>query len=144
MNQWEQQFAEQMEALCAQSTSCFSHFAEHVLEPAFEAVSSFVERWHYETSTPSCEQGRRAFRFGLTEDAYVLVWFRLDGLDMLECEYEYGLPQHGRVSGVRTTGSLRSADEQWARSCFQMALSNFVTKFLEAGNRQHTPEMAMA
>lgn len=140
MSQWQQQFAEQMEALCSQSTSWFERFAADQLEPAFESVSEFVARWHYETSCPPTEPNRRAYRFALTENGYLLIWFRVEGFDELHCEYEYALPGIGRVNGVRSSVSLREADQDWTASCFQMALSNFVTKFVELGRRKTVHE----
>ena len=143
MNRWEQQFSEQMDALCAQSSSWFQRFTNETLEPVFETVSEFVARWHYEVTTPACEPQRRAFRFGLTENGYLLIWFKLEGFDALECEYEYSLPGVGRVSGVRTTGSLREAGQEWVEGCFQMALNTFVARFVEIGNRAGARQPAL-
>lgn len=144
MDRWQEQFAQQMGTLCSQSSSCFSRFVEEMLEPAVELMTGFLDRWHYQVTTPACDKGRQAYRFALTEDGYLLVWFRLEGLDTLECEYEYSLPGVGRTQGVRTTGSLRAADAEWVESCFQSALSDFVTKFLELGTRSRTPELVTA
>ncbi|MBI4580984.1 MAG: hypothetical protein HY718_14855 [Planctomycetes bacterium] len=143
MSQWHQQFAEQMESLFAQSSTGFERFADEVIEPVFESVSAFLARWHYEASCPPSETPRRVYRFGLTEDGYLLIWFRLSGLDTVECEYEYSLPHVGRVNGVRTTGSLRAAESEWVESCFQMALNNFVSKFIDAGQRRHAEQPAL-
>jgi hypothetical protein len=144
MNHWQEQFAQQMDALCAQSSSWFDRFSDDVIVPSLETLTGFLDRWHYEITTPACDEARRTFRFALTEDGYLLVWFRMEGFDTLECEYEYSLPGVGRVKGVRTTGSLRAADADWVESCFQMALNAFVVKFLELGNRKHMAEPILA
>ena len=144
MNRWQEQFAQQMDALCAQSSTWFDRFADDVLEPTLESMTGFLDRWNYEITLPPCEPGRRTFRFGLTEDGYMLLWFRLEGFDTLQCEYEYSLPGVGRVQGVRTTAGLRSADSDWVDSCFQMALGAFVVKFLEMGNRKRMAEPILA
>lgn len=144
MAHWQQQFAQQMDALCSQSSSLFERFADETLQPAFEAMCAYLEQWHYEFATPPCDEQRRAYRFSLTEDGYVLVWFRLEGFDALECEYEYALPGLGRTRGVRTSGGLRSADGAWVERCFEAALGDFVGKFVEAGNRRMGAEAVMA
>jgi hypothetical protein len=143
MDQWERQFTEQMEFLCSQSSSRFDRFAEDTLDSAFLSISDFLERWHYDTTMPPCEARRRAFRFALTENAYVLIWFRFEGFDTLECEYEYSLPGSGRVSGGRSSVSLRSVEPEWVEAQFQSALTSFVTRFIDAGERTSTPQPAM-
>ena len=144
MNRWQEQFAQEMNALYAQSTSRFDQFAQDVLDPVVESLAGFLEQWHYELTMPACEKGRMMFRFALTEDAYLLAWFRLEGFDSLQFEYEYSLPGQGHVAGVRTTGGLRAADADWAQSCLQMALSTFVTKFLELGKCARVAEPILA
>lgn len=140
MSQWEKEFAGQMEALRTRSSACFERVVHEVLQPAFESISAFVGKWKFHTSTPSSDPGRLCYKFALTEDAYVLVRWRFEGVDALECEYECWIPGSGRVNGVRTSGSLRAVDHEWVESCFQLALSNFVTKFAETEHRQKTPE----
>lgn len=143
MTQWQQQFAQQMETLCAQSGTWFERFAEDVLEPALESVSGFLDRWHFDVSAPPCDGQRRACRFRLTENAYLLVWFKLEGFDALECNYECSLPGLGRVGGEPTTGSLREVNTAWVESCFQGALSSFVARFVELGKRRPAAEPAV-
>jgi len=142
MNQWQQQFAQQMQALCSQSTQWFERFAREALDPAFESMSSFLAQWRFDISSPKAQADRWTFRFGLTENGYVLVWFKMDGFDTLECEYEYSLPGIGRVSGAKIQGSLREADQEWAESCFQAAMDAFVSKFVDLG--RHKTELVMA
>lgn len=137
MNQWQEQFAEQMEALCAQTSGCFGRFAQEVLEPAFEQMTDFLKSWRFQTSVPLTESGRRCFRFALTEEGYLLVLFRVEGVDTLHCEYEFWIPGTGRADQVSRTTSLRAAEPQWVESCFQAALSSFVTRFAQA--EQHLP-----
>jgi hypothetical protein len=113
----------------------FERFRNEVLEQAFDSVSSFLVRWHFDVSNPPSESQRPAYRFALTENGYLLIWFKVEGFDTLACEYEYSLPGRGRIAGVRTATSLREADRVWAESCFQTALNNFVSKFVEMDRR---------
>lgn len=144
MDRWQEQFAQQMNALCSQSSTWFARLAEDLLEPAVQLMTGFLDRWHYQVTTPACEETRRAYRFSLSEDGYVLLWFRLEGFDTLECDYEYSLPGIGRVQGTRTTCSLRGADAEWVEARFQNALGTFVTKFVELGKHSRSADPVMA
>ena len=136
MNDWERDFSKRMESLREQSTDCLERFLEADLQAAFEGLSSFLSQWKFQTSTPQTQPGRRSFKFALTEDAYVLVAFRLEGIDSIECEWEYGLPVVGRVAGLRCSSSLRKVDRQWGESCFQKALDGLPVKLAEADARK--------
>jgi len=136
MTDWEKEFAKKMELLHEQSTTCLEQFLQEDLQNAFDAMSAFLAQWKFHTSTPQTQAGRRSFKFGLTEDAYVIVTFRLEGVDLLECETEYGLPAVGRVNGTRSTSSLRKADQQWGESCFQKALDGLLVKLGELDARK--------
>jgi hypothetical protein len=128
MNDWERDFSRRMESLRELSTDCLERFMQADLQTAFGNFSNFLSQWKFQTSTPQTQPGRRSFKFALTEDAYVLVTFRLEGIDALECEWEYGVPVVGRVAGVRCSCSLRKVDRQWGESCFQKALDGLLVK----------------
>jgi hypothetical protein len=132
MNGWEKEFSKKMESLRDQSSKCLDRFMEESLEGAFGAVSAFLSQWNFQASMPQTQPGRRSFKFAMTEDAYVLIFFRLDGLDTLECESEYWIPGHGRNSGYCANISLRNADREWGESCFHKALDGFIARFGEA------------
>ena len=105
MNDWEKEFTKKMESLKEQSSGCLERFLQEDLQGAFDALSGFLAQWKFQSSNPQTQPGRRSFKFGLTEDAYVLVTFHLEGVDTLECDTEYGLPGVGRVAG--SPGRLR-------------------------------------
>jgi hypothetical protein len=136
MNEWEKEFAKKMDSLHEQSSSCLNRFLQDDLQAAYEGMGTFLGQWKYQTSVPQTQAGRRSFKFALTEDAYVLVTFRLDGIDTLECESEYGLPGVGRSPGSRWASSLRRADRVWGENCFQKALDGFITKLAEADSKK--------
>ncbi|MCL2329678.1 MAG: hypothetical protein FWC56_00065 [Phycisphaerae bacterium] len=135
MNRWQEHFSGQMDALCSQSTSSFDHFVEERIDPAAEELAAFLEKWNYEVTQPASEAGRCTYRFGLTEDAYMLIWFQKEGFDNVQCDYEYSLPGVGRIQVSHTATRQRSADKEWVESCFQTALDAFVNKYTEVINR---------
>ena len=140
MNDWEKDFSKRMESLHAQSTNCLERFLQEDLQGAYAAVSNFLSQWKFQNSMPQSQAGRRSFKFALTEDAYVIVTFRLDGLDVLECESEYSLPAIGRVPGTRWASSLRKVDRQWGDACFQKALDGLLAKLAEIDSKKKTRE----
>ncbi len=132
MNDWEKEFSRRMESLREQSTDCLERFLQADLQNAFGTFGNFLSQWRFQNSTPQTQPGRRSFKFALTEEAYVLVTFRLEGIDTLECEWEYGIPAVGRVTGARAFCSLRKVDRQWGETCFQKALDGLLAKLGEA------------
>lgn len=140
MTEWEKEFSKKMESLHEQSTTSLERFLQEDLQTAYTALSSFLSQWKFQASTPQVQAGRRSFKFALTEDAYVIVTFRLEGVDSLECESEYGLPATGRVSGTRHNSSLRKVDRQWGEACFQKALDGLLVKLGELDARKKSRE----
>ena len=125
MSAWEQAFASQMETLRARTGERFEQAVRETIEPAFESMSSFVNQWQFQSSTPQTGEHRRNFKFALTEDCYVIVGWRFEGMDTLEFDYEYCVPVTGRVEGERASASLRGLERAWVESCFQRALGAF-------------------
>ncbi|UCD30480.1 MAG: hypothetical protein JSV03_08440 [Planctomycetota bacterium] len=126
MNEWEQAFGRKMEAIREQSFVYFDRLADEVIEPAFRRVADFVAKWNFQTSMNRSNEGQRSFKFALNENDYLLVLFRFEGVDTVESDYECCVGGKGRIAGQRTGSGLRNADQQWAESCFQSALDNFV------------------
>lgn len=144
MSTWQQDFARKMEGLREKSFDDFDRFVEDQLEPAFDSINEFLIQWRFHTSQPATNAGHRSFKFSLTEDGYVLVTFRLEGVDALTCEYECCVPGIGRTSGVSTSTSLRGLEPGWGDSCFQMALNDFVSRFAGAQKSEKIAEPALA
>jgi len=114
----------------------FDRFADEALNAAFASVTADASSWRLHASVHPAGHNARAFRFALADDGYVVVLFRLDGIDRLECASASCVPGVGRIVGVYTTTPLGQADRQWGESCFQMALDGFVSRFTEAQRRQ--------
>jgi len=81
----------------------------------------------------------RTFKFGLAEDAYVLVFFRSKGLDTVQWLYEYVVPGKGTGKSKVSETIIREVTRKWAEDCFQSALDDFVAKLAEA---EHAKEPA--
>jgi len=142
MNKWKQEFARKMEDLGEQSSADFDRFADEVLVPIFRDVSEFVAQWRFQTSIPQSNMGKKSFKFALTENRYLLILFRIEGINTLGCEYECCLPGKECIAGPRNSMILYNANQLWAESCFQTALDDFIEKFSSDKVRQEMSALA--
>lgn len=134
MSTWQESFTHKMEGLRAQASTHFNGFAEKILAPTFDELSSFVSQWKIEATRPHAADGGQTFRFALSEDSYALALFRIDEIDTVICEYECWLPGRGRVVGETAQSTLRNTDPAWARACFQATLDHFVSELGETAS----------
>ena len=144
MNAWQQQFVQKMEGLREQGFRRFDAFVDEVVDPTFEAFQEFTSSCDFQASTPQHQKGQRSYRFSLTEDVYVLNFFRAKGVAEVEHEWEACVPGHGRVKGSVTTTGVVSADDAWVEACFQKALDGFVGGFSDKKEHARQPELAHA
>jgi hypothetical protein len=131
MNEWQERFARQMNKIREQSAGRFQKFSDDVLEPVFNDLSEFVAQWDMRATEPQNQNDRRTFKFALTEDAYVLLNFRLHGVEAVECGYECWIPGIGRQPGGHAHMNLSEADRSWAESFFQACLDHLASQYSE-------------
>ncbi len=144
MDKWHQDFSSKLNALRESWSGQFEGIAVDLLDPIFTATCEFVRRCDMQASTTPEQKGIRTYKFGLCEDAYVMLYFRPKGVDQIECDYECFLPRAGKVSGVKSSASARSAERAWAEGCFRMALDDLVSRFSEARRHAHDAELSLA
>lgn len=140
MNDWQQSFARKMETLREQSVRCYQEKIEEVIVPSFERLAEFLNPWHFQTSSPQARPGLHSYKFALTEDGYVLISFRLTGIDRMDCAYECHLPGQGHIGGDSFNCGFADANASWADICFQTALDDFVGKFSAVRQTQEHAE----
>ncbi|MBN1491238.1 MAG: hypothetical protein JXA69_15100 [Phycisphaerae bacterium] len=131
MNKWQQGFSQKMGELRTQWTTRLDAVAEAELDPVFEEFTEFMRPWDFRTSKRESENAVRTFKFALDEEAYVLLFFRRKGVDGIECQHECVVPGQGRSEGKVADTGIRSANREWAESCFQQALDQLVAKLTE-------------
>lgn len=141
MNEWQSKFSAKIGTLRDKAAQRFERFAANVLEEAHQALVDFATRHEFQCSTPQAQNGLRAYKFALTEDGFVLVYFRAHGIAEVACSFECYIPGQGRVSTREKTRQLAEADERWVESCLQNALDEFVDAFSRL--EQETPEPAL-
>ncbi len=134
MNDWQRSFESKLEAAKKQWTHRFEEVAGEHLEPVFCWFDDFTTTRGFGTSTPNCEPGTRLFKFELTENGYMLITFRINGLDTVEACTEVFVPGGESVEQVRVETHLCDVDQQWTRTRFEQALDRFVVAFGAAGS----------
>ena len=128
MNQWQDSFIKKVGALRDESARKFEHVADDVVDRVCSEFTEFAARCEFQSSTPQSQKGLRTVKFALTEDAYVLISFRFQGFDTVDCDYECFVPGQGRIEGLRSSMGLHGVDREWVERCFQTALDDFVTR----------------
>jgi hypothetical protein len=144
MNEWQERFANKMNLIREQSAEQFKRYSQDVLTPVFQNLAEFVAQWDMQATSPQDQSDRRTFKFALAEDSYVLVGFRLHGLETVECGYECWIPSVGRQTGGNTHIGLDEADRAWAESCFQACLDHLANKYAENGSTEESVASVMA
>lgn len=141
MDRWQQDFASRVSALKEHCAKEFETFAAGTLAPAFTEFEAFATRCELLASAPKGQTGVRTFRFALSEDAYVLLYFRPKGIDRIEFDYEFSVPGRGRVEGLKSTSCVERATAEWVQSCFRMGLDELVNKYAETAGCRRTEEL---
>lgn len=144
MNDWQQSFARKMDTLREQYVRCYQEKVVEIIEPAFERLAEFLNQWHFRAVVPQARPGLHSYKFALTEDGYVLIGFRLTGIDQIDCAYECCLPGQGHIGGDSLKIALADIDAPWADTCFQTALEDFVEKFSADRQPREYAEPVMA
>jgi hypothetical protein len=129
MNEWQSKFAAKIGTLREKAAHRFERVAASVLEETHQAFVDFASRHEFQCSTPQAQNGLRAYKFALTEDGFVLVYFRAYGIAEVASSFECYLPGRGRTVTREKTRDLAEADAKWIESCFQTALDEFVDAF---------------
>jgi hypothetical protein len=132
MGDWQQSFLGKLESAKKQWLHRFEDAAQEHIEPAFSEFDEFTTSHGFTVSAPGCEAGTRLFKFGLTENGYLLLTFRLRGLDVVEANVEVFVPGPEHVAPVCTRKNLADVSRQWAREQFEQSLDRFIIAFGEA------------
>jgi len=142
MNEWQNRFSAKIETLRDNASQRFERFAANVLEDVHQDLVEFAARHEFQCSTPQAQNGNRTYKFALTEDGFVLIYFKVHGVAEVACSYECYLPGQGRVVTRQKSRELVEADSAWVESCFQSALDEFVDSFSGQENVVAEPVLA--
>ena len=132
MNDWQRSFLGKLESAKKHWQQRFEDSANEHLEPVFERFAEFTRGNGFSVSAPDCEPGTRLFKFGLTENGYVLLTFRMRGLDGVSFTAEYFVPGPQNVESTQAETQVADAPDTWFQKLFERSLDRFVVAFGEA------------
>lgn len=137
MNDWKKRFSKKLETVHNASSEQFEQLADRTLTPVFDDLQKFTAEQGIQAAAPLANPGIRTFKFALTENAYVLMTFRLSGLEHSELISEFVIPSRGKLPPINEHVELAEVNEAWARRAFEQALDHFVDAFVGSmGNKE--------
>jgi hypothetical protein len=92
MDKWQRSFLGKLESARQHWVGRFDAVAEDHLTPVFEEFEAFTTANGFRVSAPECSDPARHFKFELTENGYVLLTFRLHGLERVAAFAEVVVP----------------------------------------------------
>jgi hypothetical protein len=125
MKEWQDRFAEKLETVRSVTRDRFEQTADATLTPIYKEFGDFTNRHHLRATAPLKKPGIRTFKFAMTENTYVLMTFRLAGL---QCGYhaEVFVPGHTKLPARLETTELCEFNDSWCRRMFEQALDRFL------------------
>lgn len=130
MNKWQDRFTQKVETVRTASRDRFEKMAEEVLTPLFEEYREFTAGQGLQSAVPLAKGGIRAFKFSIGENAYVLLTFRLMGLEQVEVHIENFVPRQAKHAPSSERVEMPVLDAPWARRKFEEALDGFVDTYV--------------
>ncbi len=134
MNDWQLNFLQKLESAKKQWLHKFEQFALNCVEPVFAGFENFTTGNGFRVTQSPCEPGLRIYKFSVTENGYVLVSFRMRGLEEVEACCEVFAPGLSGNGTAPQHTQLSEATQGWAETQFQCALDEFIIQFGEAGS----------
>lgn len=135
MDKWQRSFASKLESVRMHWQERFEHVAEEAVAPVFGEFDAFTTARGFAVTSPTCDAGARHYKFGLTENAYLMLWFRLNGFEALEAHAEVVVPGENPQTFRVGLTHLSDASSEWVAEQFRGALDRFVDAF-DAASRK--------
>lgn len=132
-SEWQRTFLQKLEKGKQKWRKWLDEFLIERVDPVFADMEAFAAKNGIEVSAPKCDPSVRLFKFGLTENGYVIFWFGQRGIDRAEARYEMFLPGVAQPQQDNNHVQLVDADKKWVLFQFQQGLDQLVTAFAELG-----------
>ncbi|MHC4696444.1 MAG: hypothetical protein ACYTFA_06865 [Planctomycetota bacterium] len=139
MNKWQECFARKVDSARQVSTDRFQQMADETLEPVFGEFQQFMSQQGFESTAPVTKKGLRTYKFAASENAYVLVTFRMVGVEYCETHTDFFVPQHQKSKPQIERIELSALDSTGARGVFERALDAFMDTYLESIEEDEAP-----
>lgn len=125
VDNWQKSFLDKLNKVQSQWVRSFEETIEKAVSPVFDDLSAFVRDNGFRVSTPLHDEGRRSFKFELSENAYLLLIMRFTGVGEFELRSECFVPgNEPRLE--KSIVRLSDVDNDWADKQFRSALDEFI------------------
>ena len=130
MTNWQKQFSEKIESVRTATRDVFERKAQEALDPTFKDFAEFTTRLHVRATSPLHKPGIRSYKFTMAENTYVLMTFRLVGLQC-EAQSEYFIPGHAKLAPSAEFTELNEFNRDWCRKIFEQTLDCFLDTYTQ-------------
>jgi hypothetical protein len=137
---WKRSFLEKLHEAQAQCDKQFEEALDRAVVPVFDDLTTFLRDNGFNVSTPLTEPGRRSFKFGLAENAYLLMIFRFACVGEFELRTETFVPG-AEPSLEKSVGRIADIDEEWTQRRFEDGLDRFVDLLSEKSAAESSMEL---
>lgn len=125
MNNWQERFAQKMNNVRSAAKSRFAGFARKTLKEVFEQFREFAGKQGLEATAPLARPDVRTFKFAMTENAYLLMTFRVADFNHCDLKAEVSMPNVETTAPFSATVEIIEADREWAQTMFERSLDAF-------------------
>jgi len=132
MNAWQERFAKKVETVRLASIDRFEHVAKDVINDVFAEFQEFMAQQGVHTSAPMSKKGLRTLKFSISENTYVLLTFRMAGIEHCDAQCEFFVPGHEKISPISERIELGSADPKAIRRVFEESLDGLMDAYVES------------
>jgi len=136
MDKWQRMFAGKLENVRKHWLERFERTAEELIAPAFAEYDAFTTSRGFTVTAPACDAGARLYKFGLTENGYLMMWLRLRGLEQVETHVEVYVPGSNPLGQTLSRKPIAHINGEWVHEQFRTALDRFVECFDAASRAQ--------
>ena len=143
MNQWKEQFTQKFGVVRDASRKRFDQLSVETITPLFEEFRDFTRSLGFQPEAPVSSEGVRSFKFGLAENAYMLLTFRLDGWRHCVATADFFVSTGPKPEPINAKVELGEANAAWVKARFQEPLDRFTDAFVGsmAGSSEFEPEL---
>jgi len=144
MSKWQEKFSQKLGRVRIAARDQFERAIERSVAPVFEEFREFTTQQGFCATVPVAKNGIRTFKFAMTENAYLLINFRVAGFEHCETQAELFVPGKDKEVSTPAHVELGEMDSNWTCRVFERTLDHFVDEFVESLNKVEESATAMA
>lgn len=132
MSDWKKRFSQKLDVVKDASRDQFDQVGDQALAQLFDEFRDFTAAQGFAVAKPVSKPGMRIYRFGVAENCYTLLTFRLAGLEQAELHAEWIVPGWDKSQPLVERVDLANFDMGWARRMFERVLDQFLDAYMQS------------